>query len=327
MTEANAVREARKPVYMSIADAAAVVEELTSQVTTLPVSELEVFTVDGAIALKFRDHMRYVTTKAVAKSMREILGIDTRLLLEYGEEPKLLEPLFRSSLLRRKDTVIRLFHDEDSVLEAQSVTSRWIDPRKVFELAVSEVKDRALGVHSVHRFSNNGLQARFVFEESKEPPRRQNDVSHAGVWFGTNGVQEVGSYCLRLVCVNGLLADYEMPRYAVDGNIESDFREAVRAAANKSSTLLHNFIGSDEQKVRDPSGWVAHFTSQFGARVLQQAVEALPVLPRDATQYDVINLITSRAQVTGDDRYEWYGSGAMQAFRNDECSHCHRPLQ
>ncbi len=161
-----------------------------------------------------------------------------------------------------------------------------------------------------------------VTEESHTPPKRVDDVINAGIYAQFNGDVRVQPYNMRLVCTNGMIT---MKRSQATVINEGNFNQVVTETMGQTREVIRAFISLAEQRLQNAGGMVGRLASHriLNTRQVRQITEQLAQLGEDATEFDLVNMIT-RFQHEQSNSLNWLiaGGRSMNHLHHDHCAHC-----
>ena len=224
------------------------------------------------------------------------LGIHPDAMHEYEDDGDLIKRMIAVSQEKRATNVVRLSGDIGGVNTVQEASGSWMSPLEVFDIAVEVTEP--IGVQFAdYRYGH--FMTRFVSRQGVDRPRKVGDIVHAGITVKQNGSVEVGPYCHRVFCSNGMARPYE--KLATVGSRElvaPEIRSACEAANVSGLTLAGHLISLDNVQVVNREQVMVRLGHQFGLpdTFVSQVLQRLPSLGDDSTMFDVINIATELAR-------------------------------
>lgn len=228
-----------------------------------------------------------------------IVGIPPNALKEYEDNEDLINQMIQHSTQKRATDTIRLSGSHTKVLSIETPKGDWIDPREVFDIVCEEIDP--VGVASADFYYNYYLM-RIVGTQHMERAKQAGDITHSGLAIKLNGSVQVGPYCYRMICSNGMMRMYDELHTVSSREISlMEIRNMVQAQQVSAVDLVSRFLSLDEvpagpnrEQVMIRLAQEFELPQTFTTNVL----ERLPALPDDATMYDLVNVATQTAQAS-----------------------------
>lgn len=151
-------------------------------------------------------------------------------------------------------------------------------------------------------------------------PKGKDDPIHAGVYVSFNGSVQVSAYNVRQVCSNGMLGTQIRKGFEVS---ELDQLPAMLTQAlDHAVRLTEQFTHLTEHKLVNSGGIVGHLSRLriLNSRQVTQVSEQLGRLGDEATEYDLINIITAQ-QHNRENNLSWLIAGGRSTSYLSE-GHC-----
>jgi len=154
------------------------------------------------------------------------------------------------------------------------------------------------------------------------PPKKVNDVVHEGLYFGFNGEARVQPYNYRLVCSNGACAmRFELAQMVTP----ETFDVVMRGMVGKAELFTRSFVHLDERPAPQPGNLVGRLSRLRVLNNVQvaQIMQQVATLGGNATEFDLINLITAHQHGRSND-LSWLVAGgqAIAYLHDDHCPNC-----
>lgn len=161
-----------------------------------------------------------------------------------------------------------------------------------------------------------------VTSRTQEPPTRSGDSVHEGLYVSFNGQAQVQPYNLRLVCTNGMLSMKLQRGTSVS---EENFDSVIDTVIARSTTFTEEFIHLTQNRIENSGGLIGRLSRMhiLNSRQVTQIAEQLGTLGDNATEYDLVNMITAM-QHDRENSLSWAlaGGNSVNFLHNDHCSHC-----
>ena len=314
---------------LEVEEARSDIEDKSVTSSLIDVGDLS-FKVSGKdVEVAYDGNFFKVGPKKVIAQIREETGVHFRALKEYQDDRELHPMLIKHSLERRKGKEVRIVHSGDTVLDFLPGAQAWMSPLDVFDNTMTIIGKEVQAVESVRWDRKDRTSIRFVMNRAEQPPKRVDDLSHAGIWVRSNGALEVSAYVLRLVCTNGMLRDLEVVANTTMETMQASLLAKVHEAVGRSEKMLKEFVQLDDTVAPNPAPFLTALVRQNNGtgRQLRELMEGLPSLPVNATNFDLVNYVTSLEHSRDDDAFSWLGAAASHSLSHDRaCSQCSRRL-
>lgn len=313
---------------MTVDEAAEKLRSLSFWTEDVEVGDVKVETVQDPENDKvdvFLGHGERNLPVADASGVASCLGLSGTAVREYIDNAPLLKSMISHSLKKRSDETVRLMGTQDAILSVRKPEGPNLTPPQAFEMA-----RQTLNPLHVERITTLGTQVevRLVTDYAEHPPSDVNDLSHAGVMFSMNGAVKVAGFSVRLICTNGQSRVFEKHSYGdIEDPVEDSMRDIFEAAHADAVSLTRNFVKLAETPLEAPEQITVRLGRRAGlpARFVTEATEAMPSLPPDASQYDLMNLLTRMARDVRNNTSLIQSLGELTnalAKANRSCSHC-----
>jgi len=228
-----------------------------------------------------------------------IIGIPPNALKEYENDEDLINRMIQHSTQKRATDVVRFTGTSTKVLGIEQSKGDWVSPQEVFDLVCDEINP--VGVASADFYYNYYLM-RIVGVQHMELARNRGDITHSGLAVKLNGSVQIGPYCYRMVCSNGMMQAYEELETLHSREMSLvEIRNIVQAQQVRATDLVSRFLsldtvpaGQNREQVIIRLAQEFELPQSFTTNVL----ERLPALGDDATMYDLVNVATQTAQAS-----------------------------
>ena len=242
-------------------------------------------------------------------------GLDATMLDKLSSELKLSS--FRYLVGRTDDPFVFKVRD-GKVVGVPKKEEEIKDPRPLLD-AVSNLTP--IGIANIIRAADRigfGVILDRVFKVQERP----DEVIRSGIYVSLNGKLEAGTYNYRQVCSNGMMA-YK-PGMMIP--VEADNVHGVLASLqDQAATFTENFTKLAAVKVENSGGLVGRLQHEriLNSVQVNQVIARIAELGTEATEFDLVNLITS-FQHTQPNRLDWLYSGgrAVGHFHSAHCERC-----
>lgn len=252
--------------------------------------------------------------------------------------------IFKKFVSSENRSVKTIITNETTMKGVIAVETPYLNAIKVFDLASEVLPKDSL----IQAQMNDGRDWywNFVTEQSASPARDKGDITKAGVsirygaprkqFMGDDVFEpsyEVGGFLFRLVCTNGLISQEQKMEVVEGGSEPIMIKEIQRLTSLAYGAAkehdLEAFVKMAEVSVEDPSGYVNRLAKEgkIGGKVRDILLDRVPSLPNPATQYDLVNLITSTAndfKFRKQRQLQMVAGTAM--IERHRCPHCHTKL-
>jgi hypothetical protein len=210
----------------------------------------------------------------------------------------------------RDETIVGFLKDQQEYPNYQRFLDR----------AISEVKP--LGIGNIV-FSRDKVGFGLVTNSVQAPPTKRDDVIHEGLYFSFNGAPTVEPYNFRMVCSNGMLGIRRLGQAWVLS--DDTFSGTITAALETTKRCVTAFTELTTRPIANPGGLVGHLSKirVLNAQQVQKIVEQVASLGTEATEFDLVNLITAQ-QHTNENSLSWLEAGGrtLEHLHTQHCSHC-----
>lgn len=192
--------------------------------------------------------------------------------------------------------------------------SDWVD--RIFEIT------RAQHVTNICQ-TRSGVHFGAVTDSTVEPPSRVGDVIARGLSATINGSVTAAAFTLRLACTNGM-------RSITAGNhrrvSEDSYAEDLRYILDRSAILAAHVAGLAGQRLTNGASFLRtlHRSGAITSTQLTRILDLLPSLPDDASQFDLINLITAIQHDDHENPMRWVNVAGyfVDALTDTRCTRC-----
>jgi hypothetical protein len=259
-------------------------------------------------------------------------GISSGGLREFESDPELVARMISHSIAKRKDVLARF---TGTVSRVSSVTTPKggcvVPPATVFDVIAEEIPVKNVQIEE----HGHTLRMWFVSQQATDRPKEKGDLIHTGIVVRMNGQVELGPYCWRLACTNGVQRCYERLRKVNHTDlVAQEVRNVCQAQKVRATTLVGHLFALDDVRVENNEQTIIRLGQEFALPrpFVQGVVEMLPELPNSPSMYDVMNLATmsardlptaSRERVT-----TLLGEATtVMATNAHRCSHCSSRLR
>lgn len=302
------------------------------------VDALDVNLVGESLLVKSEAGQFMVGYKKALGSFKDHTGINIKSLLEYQDDPDLTKKMIDHSLQKRVKKQIRFVSSGTDIWEILDKEYPWVCPTETFGEVTRTLEKETdiLGLSTVEFDDQLRCVARFVTKEAKVPSKsrrdgthdRVNDFSHSGIWLRCNGKVETCGFVYRMVCSNGLMREHRMTEHKTNSGLLESIQKNTLLALQDSRKSLDEFLELADQPVDNPALFINHVARvhHYPARMVTKVIEQLPTLPKNATRYDLVNLVTAMEHTEKDQAYGWLGGNIVGEFHHHLCNNCQRPV-
>lgn len=280
---------------------------------------------DGSVGVKV-DKSTLSLSKNASTQISNLTGVNRRNLSEYMENRELVSSMIKHSLSKRSGE-IQIMYNKDGIYNVSSGLTEHIHPLQVFDVAAETIGPDKFKVDTVS-FDKGRVGFKFVTAFNKNPNRRVGDYTHGGIFIESNGYVSVSPYLLRLVCTNGMVRNSVYPDMAKDiQTVKSYVSNTVSNMIEQSQKDLDIFVSLDDHTVDNPYAMFVRASREIGLsdRFARRISEVLPSMEKHGesyTYYDMLNLVSSLANSTGNNRYQAIAGNFMDSFRYCRCENC-----
>lgn len=253
----------------------------------------------------------------VALRLRSLVGIDATMTsrLSRGLQEQVFDELKRRGPERifarmRGNEVLKLTSDEQIAnIPYKLLVDQAIEVVNPIGIA-NIVSDRSMvGI---------GL----VTDRVHEAPEKQGDVLHSGIYLSMNGGVIVSEYNLRQTCINGMIG----LRHEREVSIPvEEFASVCSKVVEGGRLFTDRFLTLAQNRLEDSGALVGHLrqTGHLNDRQIGQVVTRLVALEDDATEFDLVNSITT-LQHEKPNSLSWLvvGGRIARSLCEEHCSRC-----
>lgn len=253
---------------------------------------------------------------AEGKSFRARTGVDFNMLRKLPEEVR--EVCWRELVGKmEKDFCFKVSGEKIVGIPKEDVTLP--DYRGYLERFVNQVKPKGFANVMMRR---GELSFGLVTQDSFVPPKKVDDIVHAGLFATFNGEVKVRPYNMRLVCTNGMTT----PRRGHEFTISEDsFNRDLNTAMESAREFTQSFVDLSERKAENAGGLIGRLSQMklLNSVQVRQITERLAQLGDDATEFDLVNLITvAQHERSNDSSWLVAGGSAVNYLKSCHCGHC-----
>jgi hypothetical protein len=253
------------------------------------------------------------------RKFRDLTGVDPHTLSCLSAETRQL--VWNELLTPHAEVNIQFKIDPYNQLMEFSKSPDWKMPdyNGILDRLVSEIKPVGFS-NIINRKNTIGFG--LVTNSSSAPVKKVNDRIHSGLYVTFNGKIQIQEYCLRLICSNGMLG---MDLKSAHTLTEQNFAGTISSIQTQTNLMIERFTHLDEQPLVNPGGIVGRLSQLriLSSRQVAQVTEELSSLGGEATEFDLVNLITS-FQHERENNISWLlaGGRATEVLHGHKCSHC-----
>lgn len=280
-------------------------------------SQVKILDVEGKIfSLQVGDEAFKLKTEEVT-GFKSITGLDPVMFSRMSEN---LQTAVVTELLTRPNHELNFKIQDNDIVRVANTDVSVIDYDEFITRFVDKVQPIKLG--NIHR-QKGSVGFGLVTKERQAPPRKVEDVVCEGIYVSLNGVARSQTYNVRLACTNGMLRErLGQAKIVTLENLD----ETVDQLLARGKKEVANFVHLDEKPITNSGGLVGRLSRMHILNTVQveQVTRRLGELPDGATEFDLINLITSQQHREGASNFDWLVVGGMasETFHGDHCSHC-----
>lgn len=286
--------------------------------------DLEVGFIEDAPTIKVGDRHLLFANRAAKTSLKTQTGLDPDYLLKMKSDPDLVSRVAQHVLGQGPNDTLRFVRHGAELVDVQTSGHPWFAPVEVLEQGVKTLGDRAIGVHKMD-FVKSKMSMRIITNKHAEPPKKNGDISHTGVWLQSNGWVETAAYVHRMVCVNGMMMSHNwIDAGKTRDDLAGNFEREIELAYKNSCTLLDNFMELDNHPEANPTAAIMGLgrAAQISDRNIRRILENVPEMGDGATRYDLVNVVTATSHDYDDISYQWAGGHLVGFYQDHHCSHC-----
>lgn len=253
---------------------------------------------------------------AEGATFKTLTGVDATMMGRLT--PITRQTCFDELLGNVSDPVVMKIRD-GNILAVAPHTKEYPDYRTMLRRLVDRVKPRGISNVSI---KGDTIGFGLVTERHQTPPSRVDDIVHEGIYCSFNGEVRAQPYNMRLACTNGMLS-MKMDTATVirDNTFESLVAQLLQRATSFTSEFTHLAT-----KALPQGGAMVGRLSRMkllNSQQVTRVTESLQGLGDEATEYDLINLITGFQHLRENDLSWLVAGGTSVSFlHSDHCSHC-----
>lgn len=269
--------------------------------------------------------------KSAITDLTELAAIPSSFLMAECEDAELRRRIIQYCLKKNPCNAQFLIR-RNSIARIVDVPGEIISAEDIFEEALLTREDwKGFDVQV-----NGTIRIKALTEFKKG--RDKDDVVEAGLFLEISRQVRFASYLERVVCSNGMTRTTFQSSFTE--NATRDALPLIRFQARKAldnaeQQFVDDFLDTTRLRAENPSRIIHQLGRRFNlsSRLERGLLDRAPSLPRDATYYDLVNLVTESARdfenegkTEFTDRLQEFADYGIQTAKEKLCSQCNQPL-
>ena len=301
---------------LSPEDGVKYVEALLPEVVDVKASDITLSSVgDKTLSLRLGELGNHSLAWKEGQTFKSLTGLDTGMLTLLSEDTR--DVCFRELIKKADD--FRMKVSSQKIISVAGKGVMYPKYTEVLHRLVNKVKPIGFSNITVR---GDKIGFGLMTQQTIEPASRVGDLLHTGIYVSFNGSVKARPYNMRLACTNGMVGSKIEHAFTLE---EEGFDSTVDNLLKQAGAFTEEFTHLAEKPLTNSGNMLGRLSrmGMLNPTQVDQVAQNLQELGEEATEYDLINLITA-FQHTRENDLSWLEAGGMSVryLHRDHCSHC-----